>query len=354
LLQENASLFPNFEENKVLLGMEQAVAGTVPENYKWISSLFGIKGNISKGINQLANYLNTHPHGDAAMQEEAMIYYAYLKFYLQSAPETAWTYLNGAQFNESNNLMRSFIKANIALNYRKADVAFSILNKIKSQPGFEQYPMMNYELAEAMIMRLDYNCIPFYEKFLAQYSSNYFVKDAWLKMAWVAYLKDDKTRTNYCIAQIKTKGATLTDADKQALRFAENPTWTSRTLLEVKLLIDGGFYASALAKIQAIDKTQLGSSLNVMDYNFRFGRIFEELKNNEKALLFYDATIQMGRNKKDYYAARASLQKAFIYERLGKKQEAIVQFKDCLSMRNHDFQSSIDQLAKAGLNRLGQ
>ena len=68
--------------------------------------------------------------------------------------------------------------------------------------------------------------------------------------------------------------------------------------------------------------------------------------------MFYDATIQIGRDKKEYYAARSALQKGFIYERSGNKKLAIDAFNDCLSMRNHDFQSSIDQLAKAGLNRL--
>jgi hypothetical protein len=50
LLKENRQLFPDFEENKVLLGLEQAVAGAIPDNYKWISSVFGVRGNINKGV----------------------------------------------------------------------------------------------------------------------------------------------------------------------------------------------------------------------------------------------------------------------------------------------------------------
>lgn len=354
LLKENKELYPDFQENKILLGLEQALAGAIPDNYKWIGAVFGIKGNITKGVSEIVSYLNAHPDGNAPMHEEAMIYYAYLKFYLLREPEAAWKYLNSSQYNEANNLMRSFIKANIALNYRKADDANAILTRSTLLKEYKQYPIMAYERAEAMLFRLDFNCTAYYREFITTSKGNHFIKDAWMKMAWTAYLQNNQQQADYCVSQIKKQGNTATDADKQALRFAEFPIWPPPTLLEVRLLIDGGFYKNALSKIRTIDKKQLGNAADMLDYHFRYGRIFEELKDEPNALLFYTATINSGRKAKEYYAARAALQKGFIYERQGNKAAAIEQFRDCLSMRNHDSQSSIDQLAKAGLNRLGQ
>lgn len=353
LLKENKELHPNFDENNVLLGLEQAVAGAIPENYKWISNVFGIKGNVNNGVALLANYLNTHKDGGGAMQEEAMIYYSYLKFYLQSQQETAWRYINGAQYSEEGNLMRCFIKANLALNYRKAESAFLILKKAEKIDGYSQYPILNYELAEAMMTKLDPKCCNAYQLFLDNYKGAHFVKDALLKMSWMYYLQGNTQEATRLANSIKSKGNSATDADKQALRFAENPVWPMKGLLEIRLLIDGGLYSTALVKIQNIDKKQLGETQNVLEYNFRYGRIFEELHNHEKALLFYNATVQMGRDRKEYFAARAALHIGFIYERKAERDKAIAAFRDCLSMRHHDFQSSIDQLAKAGLNRLG-
>jgi hypothetical protein len=43
---------------------------------------------------------------------------------------------------------------------------------------------------------------------------------------------------------------------------------------------------------------------------------------------------------------------AGIYERRGQIAEARRYYELCLSMRGHDFQSNIDQQAKAGLGRL--
>lgn len=353
LLKENETLYPQFEENKVLLGLEKAMAGAIPDNYKWLGSLLGIKGDINKGVSGIVTYLNAHPDGNAPMYDEAAIYYVYLKFYLLSEPEAAWKYLNSANFNEDNNLMRSFIKANIALNYRKAETAENILNVATANPYWLQYPILQYELAEAMLYNLNLNCVALYQQFSGACKGFHFVKDAYLKMAWASYLQGNKTKQNYYLELLKEKGNTTTDADKQAQRFAEKPNWPMKSLLEVRLLIDGGAYKAALAKIQSIDQKSLSTTEQVLEYNFRYGRIFEELKTEDKAIQFYNATIQAGRDKKEYFAARAALQKGFIYERQGKKADAIAQFKDCLSMRNHDLQTSIDQLAKAGLNRLG-
>jgi hypothetical protein len=352
LLKENSNQFPNFEENKVLFGLEQSIAGAIPDQYKWLGALLGIKGNIKNGVAELAHYLNAHKDAPGAMQEEAMIYYAYLKFYLQSNPETAWRYINGSQFDEENNIMRSFIKANLALNYRKAETAFSILKKAEQIKGYEQYPILKYELAEALLAKLDPKCVALYQQFLKDYKGQHFVKDALLKTAWMAYVQNNIKEANAIVAQIKSKGNVATDADQQAQSFAEKPIWPLKSLLESKLLFDGGGYQKALTTLQQIDKKQLGSIPNILEYNFRYGRLFEELQNNDKAILFYNACIQMGRNRKEYFAARAALQKGFIYEKQGQQKLAIAAFKECLSMRSHHFQSSIDQLAKAGLNRL--
>lgn len=353
LLRENSALYPGFGENKVLLGLEQAVAGAIPDNYKWLGSVFGVKGDINKGVAAIVAYLNAHTDGKAVLHEEAMIYYIYLKFYLLNARETAWKYCNSNAYPEKDNLMRSFIKSNIALNHRKADIAEAIVSKASLLQEYPSFPIMYYEHAEAKLMQLDYSCTGLYLQFLKNYKGGHFVKDSWLKIAWAAYLQQDKKSRDYAIAQVQKTGNAQTDADKQAQKFALKPEWPLPALLEVRLLIDGGLYPKALATIQKIDKQGLNTS-NLLEYHFRYGRIFEELGQYENALVFYTTTINSGRQRQEYYAARAALQSGFIYESQGKKAAAIARFRDCLSMRDHDAQNAIDQLAKAGLNRLGK
>src|SRR5882757_3302023 len=55
-----AKRFPDFSAALMLSGAMQVVAGTIPDGYKWLSSLLGIKGNIAAGMRQLERFLATN------------------------------------------------------------------------------------------------------------------------------------------------------------------------------------------------------------------------------------------------------------------------------------------------------
>jgi hypothetical protein len=49
-IKQNRKTYPTFTPNLLLYGSLQTVAGTIPKGYKWIAGLFGLKGNITKGM----------------------------------------------------------------------------------------------------------------------------------------------------------------------------------------------------------------------------------------------------------------------------------------------------------------
>ena len=117
LLKENRDMFPQFEYNNIFLSMEQVVVGSIPDNYQWLASSFGLKGgNIKKGIAGLAQFVNKHNY-QSPLYNEAVIYYCYLKFYMQSKKEEVWMFLDRVRIETDNNLMNKFVKVNIAVNY---------------------------------------------------------------------------------------------------------------------------------------------------------------------------------------------------------------------------------------------
>ena len=60
----------------------------------------------------------------------------------------------------------------------------------------------------------------------------------------------------------------------------------------------------------------------------------------------------MGRHSTEYFASRAALQAGIIVEHKGQRKEALNYFQQVLDMNGHEFKNSIDQRAKAGINRL--
>ncbi len=79
LLKENQRLFPRFEYNNVFAGLQEAVVGSLPGNYKWIASIFGMKGNVKKGTGLLASFVNTHTVLQP-LYAEAALYNVFTRF----------------------------------------------------------------------------------------------------------------------------------------------------------------------------------------------------------------------------------------------------------------------------------
>lgn len=351
LLKENRKLFPAFEYNDVLWGLEVTAVGAIPDSYKWIAAAFGLKGDVKKGIGLITGFLNKHTIQDP-LYNEAQFYYAYLGFYVGSQQELVWKMLSGSQFHAANNLLNLFLKTNIALNYRKADAAIQALQQAQSCSHYNDFPAMDFEMASALYLKLDGNCISYYKKFLSRYKGGMFVKESWQRIGLTYYLQGNMPMAMAALEKVKQQGTTHTDADKQAMRFAKENKWPDKVLLQARLLIDGGYYQQALDKIGSIKSPESLPIGDKLEYYFRLGRAEDELGNTAKAIACYEKTINMGKERPEHFAARAALQMGFIYEKQNNVKRAIAMYQECLDMPEHDFQNSIDQQAKAGINRL--
>src|SRR5690554_3929854 len=60
LLKENEKKFPEFEHNNILLGLEEAIVSTVPDSYRWISNMLGMKGNLLTGTAKIEQFLKSN------------------------------------------------------------------------------------------------------------------------------------------------------------------------------------------------------------------------------------------------------------------------------------------------------
>jgi tetratricopeptide (TPR) repeat protein len=174
-------------------------------------------------------------------------------------------------------------------------------------------------------------------------------------MAYAWYINNNMQKANYCLAQCKTQGEARIDGDKQAARFAEKGIWPQRTLLQARLLIDGGYNDKALQVLNSINVAALTDPGDRAEYYFRMGRVYEELAESasryyKMALDNYRTAINIGKERHEQFAARAALHMGKVYEKLGLAKEALAMYNECLDMPSHDFQNSIDQQAKAGIS----
>jgi hypothetical protein len=349
LFKENKIKYPHFTPNNIYLGVQEAVMSTIPNGYKWVTTILGLKGNMKEGMQLLKNYSFS---SEILFKEESRVYYIYLKNYLENDIAGAYQLINTYQMDIINNPLFVFMASNLALNNKKAQLAESILLKRNKSADYMPFPMLDYELGDAKMKKLDYSAIQYFQKFIQQHKGSFYIKDALYSIALCYYLIDDQKMANEYVAKVKTKGNAETDADKQALKRALKGVFPNKLLLKSRLLNDGGYNIEALKIATSILPHTLKSDGEVLESIYRMGRIYDDLAEYDKALFYYHLTIEKGSHSTEYFAARACLQAGYIYEKKGLVAKAKEYYHKELSLGDHDFKNSLDQRAKSSLNRL--
>lgn len=349
LFKENKTKFPTFSPNNIYLGVQESVISTIPNGYKWATSILGLKGNMTQGMSLLKSYNNS---SETLFKEESKLYYIYLKNYLENDIEGANQLISTYQMDTKNNQLFVFMAANLAINNKKAQIAESILLNRNKSADYMPFPMLDYELGDAKMKKLDLSAIQYFQKYIQQNKGNFYIKDATYSIALCYYLQDDLKHANEYLQKVKTIGKTEADADKQALKNAQKGIFPNKLLLKARLLNDGGYNIEALKITSTISSTALKSEAEKLELIYRIGRIYDDLNQEDKAIVYYNQTIELGMHSTEYFAARACIQAGYIYEKKGLIAKAKEYYNKELSLDEHEYKNSLDQRAKSSLNRL--
>lgn len=352
LIKDNKKKFPSFVPNNMIYGPMQVVAGTIPDGYKWLAGLFGIKGSISNGMAMMKTVLNSNDTYARLFANEASFYYCYILFYIENEPEQTFQYIEQKKLDVVNNHLLAYMAANLAINNKMNDYARSIIENRSDASGYLQTPVWNFEMGYVQLRNLQFeDAAKNFEYFVSHFKGKFYLKDAWEKLAWCYYLEGNMNAANNARQMVLKKGSTDTDADKQANKDAKSGHFPNTILLKARLLSDGGYNTQALAMLNGKSVQDFSLIEDQLEFTYRIARIYDDLNKDDIAIKNYLNAIAIGENRTEYYASRAALQIGLIYEKQGNKNLAIQYYKKCLNMDDHDYKDSIDQKAKAGIAR---
>ena len=350
-IKENMRLFPSFTPNLVFNGAMQVAVGTIPDGYKWLSNLFGLKGSIKTGMERLRFFLESTDHLSNLFHDEASFYFLYLKFYMENDRKGVFEFIEKNQLDVKNNHLLTYLAVNLRINNQQCGEAKNILAERNASAEYLETSAWDLERGYIAIGHLDPDAASHFEKFIQAFRGRFYLKDALQKTSWHYYLQGDEERAAHYRNLILTKGATDTDADQQALKEAREGKWPNKLLLQARLLNDGGYYEEALRLLYGKRISDFTSEADRLEFAYRVGRLYDDTGRDDEALSFYQVAVKKGENRKEYYAARAALHIGYIYELRNDKVTAIAWFHRCLKMKDHDFKNSLDQRAKAGIER---
>lgn len=350
--KENKRKYPKFTPNDVYLGILTTVIGTIPKGYQWMANVLGLSGKISDGNAMVLRYLNSKDDLSERARNEALLVYPYLMMNFEGNQTKTFDFLDKNNYDFKNNQMHAYMATNLYLNHQQSAKALSIVNELNESEAYLKLPFWQLEIGYANLneLKLDKAQRAFTE-FIATFKGNFYIKDAYERLSWIAYLQGDMKKANAYRTAVLKNGNQITDADKQAFQNAKNGIWPNPILLKARLLSDGGYQSQALNSLAGKTSVDFPSDAEKTEFAYRLARIYDLMGQDELAIKYYNSAIEKGAHLTDYFAARAALQIGLIYEQKNIFSKAITYFNTCIEMKNHAFKNSLDQKAKSGIQR---
>lgn len=352
LIKDNRNKYPAFQPNNMIYGPIQVVIGTVPSGYKWITSLLGLQGSIAEGMKQMRDFVNSPDPNAKLFANEALFYYSYLMYYIENKPDEVFRMIRARKLDLVNNHLFAYLAANLAINTKQTDYAARVIQSRNTSPDYMQITAWDFEMGYVKLHQLQLDSsITYFTNFTEKFKGKFYLKDVLQKISWAYFLKGDKAEAEkYRVLTVK-KGNTESDADKKAYHEAKSGVWPDETLLKARILNDGGYQKEALDALAGKTIQDYPNPAEALEFAYRLARIYDDLGRYEQAIEYYKEAMRLGRDRQEYYAARAAVQLGNIYEKRNQKALAIAAYQQCLDLGDHDYKDSLDQRAKSGIAR---
>ncbi len=353
LLEAGRKKFPDFHANLKAMGVLHALVGAVPESYQWVVRMVGMDGSIRQGIGELESLYQYTKNNreDTWLYEENLFLYLFLHHHLLKDEPAVNALIRAVDMKNAGPLI-FFTVANFYNTTGQSAKTFELMDYYHDRKGIFKLPYLDFMHGSAHLFALDLSAKKYFQLYLDQFGGQNFIKAAHQKLAWISYLEGDTAGYYRYLQIIRKTGNDFADEDKQADREAELMELPNLYLLRSRLLFDGGYYQRSLAELAGRKIADFPHLKDQLELTYRMARIFDKTGQKVKAKSYYESTYANGQRQTWYFAANAALNLGLLYEEEGEASKAESYYRKCLALRNHEYQNSIDQKAKAGLNRL--
>jgi len=355
LIEDNTDVFPDFKLNLLSHGILHIIVGLVPDKYGWIMRLFSMEGEIEQGEEELSEFLMITKEESQYfhLYYETLFYSGFIEININPDKHKINYFLNETSLIEDSLLLITFLEINLLMKSGENKKALKLLEDIDSANS-KTYPFyyLEYLFGDCLLRTQKWNSsIEKYDLFTQNFKGENYIKDAWRKKSWAAFLQNDTSLFLEYMENVKQYGATNIGIDKEALQESKNMNFPNKNLLMARILFDGGYYANAQVLLNNTDTTGF-SIKEKLECVYRMARIYNCKKNYIEAKKFYSYAIEKGENLDSYYAANAALKLGAIYEKEGNRPLAKKSYSVCLELDFEQYRNSIKRRAQEGLKRV--
>ncbi len=349
LTQECLKKYPNFIPIRKTSGVMQVMIGSIPDKFNWLVSLLGMHGSVALGQKQLEELRLSK----SSLNREATILFYTIKGFINLQFEDAAKGIQECLKTDPDNRLLQFLGVNMFFKSSQGEEAYKLIEEIDKNKKGLQITYLEYLRAELLLQMGDYEkAIPVYQKFISTFNSKNLKKDSYYKIAICNWLLGQLELARQNFEKAKITGREMADPDKYAAKQLEDPTFPNRKILKVRFYTDGGYYDEAKEALQLISSSELTTLKDKTEYYYRKGRLAHKTGDVASAKAFYQQTIVMTGENSWYFAPNSALQLGYIAQSEKDNTNAKKYFEKAISYKKHEYKSSIDSKAKAGLQTL--
>jgi tetratricopeptide (TPR) repeat protein len=350
LLRENTVKYPDFLPQKKTWGLLRCLLGMVPSQYNWLVSLMGLEGDIPGGLRLLEEVSVSH----SVFRLEALLEYHFVQAYLLKKGGQTLHQLKALQQTHPQHLLLGFFYVSLGMKEGHGEEVLPVLLSLSRLPEQLPFPVLEQLKGTLFLQQGSYSGAQLYfQQFLLEYRGQNSLKDTYYKLFLCQWLGTGELQDGLpYLEKVLQTGATQTEADKYAQRFAQAREFPHPSLMRARLAFDGGYYQKALQVLSTLDENSFGQVKDRAEFCYRKGRIHDRLREFTLAIPYYEKAIQLSENTSYYFGANAALQLGYLYMERKEYEKARHSFQQALSFKNHEYKSSIDAKARAGLKEL--
>jgi hypothetical protein len=338
------SACPGNPFNEKLAGLLNIIAGSAPVEYHWLMKIFGIKGDLHLGFDQLLEY-HSGASGSDKLESCLILMYAF-----QIAGQETEEQMDDC--DKDTLTLHMYFHAYHALKSGHSREVIELLEAWQQEEG--EMPLYYFDLllGEALLNSADARAGDQFNRFLNRTRGEHYVKTAWHKLSWHYFLEGDSAGYRKARENAIEQGNLILDADKQAFREAGENIFPNAFLLRSRLYFDGGYYRRSSETLQHIKQGDLASIKDSIEYTYRRARIADKLGDTDEAISGYKEVVGAGKSTTWYFPSNAALHLGMIYEEKGDTAQALDSYETCLKMNRSAYRSSIGHKAQGGIKRL--
>lgn len=352
LLEKNTEIFPDFIYNYKSLSIIHSLVETieVPGVFK---NIFGMSGSIEQGLGEIVEVNDYADQHSFIFELEAEAIYIFMSLYQDNNQALAFDYLEKTKLQKSKSPLASFVQVKLLQRAGQNDEAIKLLLETLSYTSVKEFPYLYFLMGISHLRKLNEESISYFSEYVDYFDGIHYIKEAHQKLAWAALIfKNDIPEYKYQMDQCISAGAAKIDDDKQALQEANKFEIPNPILLRARLLYDGGYNQKAYQELIKNAHLFYNEEAFQMEYFYRLARITQALKNYPESIQYYHQTISADVDQRSYMSCNAALNLGIIYESQNDFVKAKNYFNQCLNIYPSEYQQSLHQKAKTGLNRI--